>query len=65
MDSLLAAALAALDVTEPPQPLTAHHTNAWRTTEWKIKTAVQPLPRRPWNTRLAPSHFCARPARPP
>ncbi|MFI1585568.1 phosphotransferase [Embleya sp. NPDC020630] len=42
MDPLLAAALTALDVTETPQPLSPHHTDAWRTTDWKIKTAVNP-----------------------
>ncbi|WP_439678196.1 hypothetical protein [Embleya sp. MST-111070] len=42
MDPLLAAALDTLDVTEPPQPLSPHHTSAWRTTAWKIKTATEP-----------------------
>ncbi|GCD99718.1 hypothetical protein [Embleya hyalina] len=42
MDPLLATALTALNVTEAPQLLSPHHTNAWRTTDWKIKTAAQP-----------------------
>lgn len=42
MDPLLEAALTALDVTEAPQPLSPHHTTAWRTTDWKIKTATKP-----------------------
>ncbi|MGW9211335.1 hypothetical protein ACWGR4_30715 [Embleya sp. NPDC055664] len=42
MDPLLAAALAALDVTDEPRPLTTHHADAWRAGRWKIKTMTDP-----------------------
>ncbi|MGW9213421.1 hypothetical protein ACWGR4_41540 [Embleya sp. NPDC055664] len=42
MDPLLAAALADLDVTDEPHPLTTHHTDAWRAGRWKIKTTTEP-----------------------
>ncbi|MFE5331606.1 hypothetical protein ACFRCG_34995 [Embleya sp. NPDC056575] len=42
MDPLLAAALDALGIADRPRPLTAHHTNAWRAGQWRIKTAQSP-----------------------
>ncbi|WP_331733474.1 hypothetical protein OG948_59685 (plasmid) [Embleya sp. NBC_00888] len=42
MDPLLAAALDALGVSEPPRPLSPDHATACRTTAWKIKTATEP-----------------------
>ncbi|MFE3200288.1 phosphotransferase [Embleya sp. NPDC059237] len=42
VDPLLAAAVEALGVTEPPAPLSPHHTHAWRTADWKIRTADDP-----------------------
>ncbi|WP_235618398.1 hypothetical protein [Embleya scabrispora] len=42
MDPLLAAAVAALDVTDEPRALTTHHTHAWRAGRWKIKSTADP-----------------------
>ncbi|MGW9210972.1 hypothetical protein ACWGR4_28790 [Embleya sp. NPDC055664] len=44
MNPLLAAAIEALALTDTPQPLTEHHTLAWRVGDWKIKAATEAVP---------------------
>ncbi|WP_439678244.1 hypothetical protein [Embleya sp. MST-111070] len=44
MNPLLAAAIETLDLADTPEPLTEHHTLAWRVGDWKIKAATEPVP---------------------